>query len=394
MNSVAVDGKKIEELLTRGVAEVIDREHLREALASGKKLRVKLGIDPTSPHIHIGRAVALRKLRAFQELGHTVIFIVGDATGVIGDTSDKDAERPMLTREEIKKNIKTYSSQAFKILDKKKTEIYFNSKWLKKIDLDELGRLANLFSLHEFEARENIAKRMSAGKRVSLREILYPLMQGYDSVAVKADVEIGGTDQKFNLLSGREIQRAYKQESQDILMTELLEGTDGRKMSSSWGNVINITDVPNDMFGKTMSIPDELIERYFVLATDTPFKEVPGMIARGPRDAKLALAEEIVRLYHGSDAARAAAEHFAIVFTNKAVPENVPEVRLGESALPLVDIVARAGFTKSKGEARRLIVQGAVKVAGIKREDPTEVVAVGEGILLQVGPRKFAKVVR
>lgn len=225
--------EKIQNLLQKGVVEIIHKDHLLKALKSGKKLRVKLGIDPTSPNIHIGRAVVLWKLRAFQELGHQVVFIVGDFTGQIGDTSDKDAERPMLSEAEIKKNLKTYFEQAYKILDKKKTEVHYNSTWLKGLGFAEIGRLANMFGLHEFSSRENIAKRMNAGKRVSLRELLYPLMQGYDSVAVKADVELGGTDQRFNVLAGRAIQEGYGMKPQDILITQLIEGTDGRKMSSS-----------------------------------------------------------------------------------------------------------------------------------------------------------------
>src|SRR3989344_1702721 len=246
----------IKTLLERGVEEVIEKKHLETALRSGKKLRVKLGIDPTSPNIHIGRAVLLWKLRAFQDAGHTAIYIVGDFTGLVGDTSDKDSERPMLSQEEIKANMRTYFGQAYKILDKKKTEVYYNSKWLKKLGFVEVAKMASLFGLHEFEAREVIARRMKAGKRVSFHELMYPLMQGYDSVMVRADVELGGTDQRFNLLTGRRIQELYGQKSQDIVMMDILEGTDGRKMSSSWGNVINIMDPPDEMFGKVMSIHD------------------------------------------------------------------------------------------------------------------------------------------
>jgi len=226
--------QQIEELLTRGVAEVIDKEHLRKRLLSGEKLRIKLGIDPTSPNIHIGRAVLLLKLRDFQNLGHKIIFIVGDFTGQIGDTSDKDSERPMLLQEQVVSNMQNYLEQAFKILDREKTETHYNSEWLSKIDLLELGKMASVFSLHEFASREVIARRLSTGKRVSFHEMLYPLFQGYDSIAVKADVEIGGTDQRFNLLAGRTLQPKYDQEPQDVLMTNLILGTDGRKMSSSW----------------------------------------------------------------------------------------------------------------------------------------------------------------
>jgi len=394
MAKIDTDARKIDELLTRGVIEVIDKEHLHKALSSGKQLRIKLGIDPTSPNIHIGRAVLLRKLRAFQDLGHKVVFIVGDFTGVIGDTSDKDAERPMLPESEIKKNVKTYLAQAFKILDKKKTEAHYNSKWLKKLGFKEVGQLADHFGLHEMEARENIAKRMKEGKRISFRELLYPLMQGYDSVAVKADVEIGGTDQKFNLLAGRTIQRANGQEPQDILMTEILEGTDGRKMSSSWGNVINLTDEPNDMFGKVMRIEDKLIERYFVLATNVSRETIPSIVAKGPRDAKLELATEIVKLYHGEKGGVSAREEFIRTFSKKEAPSEIPLMRLNVSQIDLVDLIVSVKFASSKSEARRLIEQGGVRVdREVKMNNyPVDVYADRE-TLLQVGPRKFMRVV-
>src|SRR3989338_3270742 len=310
----------IKTILERGVVEVIEKEHLEKALGSGKKLRVKLGIDPTSPNIHIGRAVVLLKLRQFQRMGHKVVFIVGDFTGLIGDTSDKDSERPMMSEAEIKKNMKTYFEQAFKILDKKQTETHYNSKWLKKLGFKEIGEMADLFGLHEITSRENVARRMSADKRVSTREVLYPIMQGYDSVAVKADVELGGTDQKFNLLAGRKIQKYHGQPQQDILMTELLEGTDGRKMSSSWGNTINITEPADEMFGKVMSISDELIIRYFTLCTEVPVDEIAGMALElksksvNPRNLKAKLAFEITKLYHEEKAARAAHEAFETKF--------------------------------------------------------------------------------
>ena len=282
--------KDVAELLSRGVSEVIDREHLEQRLRSGEKLRVKLGIDPTSPNIHIGRAVLLWKLRAFQDLGHTAVFIVGDATGIVGDASDKETERPMLTHEQVKANMEGYFDQAFKILDRQKTETHYNSEWLSKLGFEELARMANLFGLHEFSSREVIARRMKAGQRVSFHELLYPLMQGYDSVAVKADLELGGTDQRFNLLTGRRIQPMYKQEPQDILMTDLLEGVDGRKMSSSWGNVINIVDEPSDMYGKVMSVKDELMKKYFALCTRVPLTEVEEVLKGHPKKAKIPLA--------------------------------------------------------------------------------------------------------
>ena len=261
------NSEKIKELMERGVEEVIDRNNLETALKSGKKLRVKLGIDPTSPNIHLGRTIPLLKLKDFQDLGHKVVLIIGDFTGVIGDTSDKESERPMLTEKEIKQNLKNYIQQAQKVIDIKKCEVCYNSQWLGKLNYHEIGRQADVFSLAEFIARENIKKRLESGKRISLREVLYPLMQGYDSVAVKADVELGGTDQRFNLLAGRELQRYYGQSPQNIITNPLIEGLDGRKMSSSWGNTINLLDSANEMFGKIMSLKDELIVNYFILAT-------------------------------------------------------------------------------------------------------------------------------
>ena len=387
----------IEELLTRGVEEVIDKRHLTQALKSKKKLRVKLGIDPTSPNIHIGRAGALWKLRAFQELGHTVIFIVGDFTGLIGDTSDKESERPMLTEAQVKQNIKTYFEQASKILNPKKSEMHYNSTWLKKLGFLEIGRMADLFGLHEMEARENISRRLKAGKRVSLRELLYPIMQGYDSVAVKADVEIGGTDQRFNLLAGRIIQPLYGQQPQDILTRTLMEGTDGRKMSSSWGNVINIVDESDDMFGKVMSIPDELICKYFTLATNTPVSEIDAVIAgyKNPRDQKLQLASAITALYHGGKAADQAKENFVSQFSKGELPKAIPMRKIAPSSYQLSALIVAAGLAGSRSEARRLVSQGGVKLNQQTVTDDNKLwqIVGNDNILLQVGKRKFVKLI-
>ncbi len=384
--------EKIDELLTRGVNEVIDKDHLQEALNSGKKLRVKLGIDPTSPDIHIGRAVVLWKLRAFQDLGHEVIFIVGDFTGLVGDTSDKESERPMLSEEEIKSNLKTYFKQAFKILDKDKTETHYNSKWLKKLGFLEIAKLGNLFGLHEFESREVIARRMKAGKRVSFTELTYPLMQGYDSVAVRADVELGGTDQRFNLLAGRTIQPLYDQAPQDILMTNLLEGTDGRKMSSSWGNVINITDEPNDMFGKVMSLSDDLIMKYFELATQVPMQEVKKLeeelkAVTNPRTIKVRLGKEIVTLYHGEKKAARAAKEFDKIFSKKEKPSEIEEARV--SSQDIVEVLVETKLASSKSEAKRLLEQNGVKVDDTVATESTQ---IASGNIIQVGKRKFIKI--
>ena len=353
-------GKDVEELLSRGVAEVIDKKNLEEKLKSGKTLRVKLGIDPTSSNIHIGRAVQLLKLRDFQKLGHTAIFIVGDATGVVGDTSDKEAERPMLTHDQVKENMENYFDQAFKILDREKTETHYNSEWLSKLGFVELAKMANLFGLHEFESREVIAKRMKAGLRVSFQEMLYPLMQGYDSVAVRADLEIGGTDQRFNLLAGRDIQKLYGQEPQDVVMAELLEGTDGRKMSSSWGNVINITDEPNDMFGKVMSVKDELISKYLELCTRVPMEDVKEIVAGHPKEAKMRLAYEITKIYHDKEAAKQAQQNFEETFSKGGVPKDIKTVKAGKD-IPLVDTLLEHGLVTSKTEFNRLNKDGAVE---------------------------------
>ena len=411
--SISTDKKAIQELLSRGVNEVIGREHLEQKLLSGKKLRIKLGIDPTSPNLHIGRSVPLLKLRDFQKLGHQVVFIVGDFTGVIGDTSDKESERKMLEDAEIARNMKTYIEQAAKILDIEKAETEYNSKWLKKLGFAEIGRQANYFSLAEFIARENISKRLKEGNRVSLRELLYPLMQGYDSVAVKADVELGGTDQRFNLLAGRELQGHYGQEPQDIIMNGLILGTDGRKMSSSWGNTINLTDEPNDMFGKVMSVPDALITPYFEHCTRVPMEQVqeyakqlsvavPPLIRGGgegfeeknstesvnPRDIKTKLASEITKMYWGQNKAKAAQDNFIAVFQKKDLPENMPVAKV--DGMTIVDALVAGKFTSSKGEARRLVDQGGVKIDGKVVESLVEIVS--KGSVIQKGKRYFLKV--
>lgn len=388
----------IDEILSRGVAEVIDREHLKKRLLEEKPLRIKLGIDPTSPNLHLGRSVPLLKLRDFQDLGCQIVFIVGDFTGVIGDTSDKESERPMLTREQVESNMKSYLEQAFKVLDKTKTETHYNSEWLSKLGLLELGNMASIFSLHEFASREVIAKRLQAGQRVSFHEMLYPLFQGYDSVAVKADVELGGTDQRFNLLAGRTMQPKYDQVPQDILMTNLILGTDGRKMSSSWGNTINLTDAPNDMFGKVMSIPDDLITEYFVHCTRVPMTEIAKMaeemvIGGNPRDVKVRLAKEIVRLYHGDVEADKTEQYFIDTFSKGHVPEEVREVSVNDGE-KLIDFIVQTGLAESKADARRKAEQGGVSIDGVKLSDDTTLTKENHnGKVLKVGKKDFVKMV-
>lgn len=384
----------IAEILTRSVDNIVDRAHLEARLKAGEKLRVKLGIDPTSPNLHIGRAIPLLKLKKFQDLGHQVIFLIGDFTAVIGDTSDKDAERPMLAREVVMENMQAYLRQAEKILNINLVEVVYNSHWLGGLLYNEIGEQADVFSLNDFIARSNIKARLDKGTRVSLREVLYPIMQGYDSVAVRADVELGGADQWFNLLAGRKLQKHYDQEPQDILTTVLIEGLDGRKMSSSWGNTINLLDEPKDMFGKVMSLRDDLIGKYFEHCTTLPMEEVKKyqeQLAQGeinPRDLKEILALEITKLYHGEDGAKEGQQYFQTVFRDKALPEEIPEVKV--TSANIVDVLLETGLVESKSEARRVIEQG-----GVRMND--EVVKVMDlevtpGAIIQKGKRQVVKV--
>lgn len=389
--------EKIEEILTRGVAEVIHTDTLRAKLLAGEPLRIKFGTDPTSPNIHLGRATAIWKLRDLQDLGHKIVFIIGDFTGVIGDTSDKESERPMLTREVVEKNLTTYFEQVGKILDMSKVETHRNTEWLEGLTYREIIEHAEVFSLSDFIARENIKLRIDKGARVSLRELLYPLMQGYDSVAVEADIEIGATDQKFNMLAGRKLQEHFKKEPQGILMLNIIEGLDGRKMSSSWGNTINLTDTASDMFGKVMSLRDELIVKYFVHATRVTMEkveEVNTALVRGdnPRDLKLDLAEEIVSMYHGRDEALRAREMFLATFQKKEIPEDIEEIK-GEGKLG--ELLKTSGIVSSMNDFRRLVGEGAVKRladGGVEEKimDDSEPATPG---VYKIGKRRFVKII-
>lgn len=390
---VNTDRDAVKEVLTRGVEEVIVEKDLEQKLLSGKQLRVKLGIDPTSPNLHIGRAVALLKLRDFQELGHQVVFIVGDFTGRIGDTSDKESERPMLDEETIEANKKEYFAQVGKLIDLDTAEFRHNSEWLGKLTYQEIGEQADQFSVADFISRENIKKRLDAGKRVSLREVLYPLMQGYDSVAVEADVEVGGTDQKFNLLAGRTLQEHFGQTPQNIITNPLIDGLDGRKMSSSWGNTINLTTPPNDMYGKVMSMHDDAITKYFTLCTRVPLSEIAEIerelsSGQNPRDAKMRLAREVVALYHGTDAAHAAESSFIEMFQKGVVPEDVVEVAGGND---VAAALIAAGVVESKSELARLLKAGAVSDA--KTGEKYDTVNGVQGVTLKVGKRRFVRIV-
>src|SRR3989338_8690170 len=396
-SKIITDSVKITEALERGVHEVIDKENLRKKLQSGRQLRVKLGIDPTSPNLHLGRSIPLLKLRDFQNLGHKVVFIIGDFTGVIGDTSDKESERPMLDAKTIKQNMKTYVKQAGKILDMRKCEVHYNSKWLKKLGFAEIGTMAENFGLHEFEARENIKTRLDAGKRVSLRELMYPIMQGYDSVAVRADVELGGTDQRFNLLAGRDIQKYYNQTPQDIMTNPLIEGLDGRKMSSSWGNTINLMDSADEMFGKTMSLKDEFIIKYFMFVTRVPMEKISQIKQmQNPRDQKVMLAKEIVTMYHGSKEADRAEDHFNKVFRDKEAPEDMPVFETANATYPILDLLFDSKLAESKNDARRVVEGGGmtieIKNEKFKIQNWREEIKIEDDMVVQFGKRKFVKI--
>lgn len=384
----------IRDVLVRGTSQVIDRSSLEKILLGGKKLRVKLGIDPTAPDLHLGNAVVLRKLKQFQDLGHKVVLIIGDFTSQIGDPSGKSKTRHPLSESEVKKNQKTYLAQARKIIDMKKAEVYHNSTWYQKGGLKTLLRLAASASIQQVMKREDFRQRLASGGDVTILETLYPLLQGYDSVAVKADVEIGGHDQLLNLLMGRRVQRHFGMPEQQVLTTTLLIGTDGiQKMSKSVGNYIALTDAPNDMFGKLMSMPDRLMHAYFELCTDMPALESERLIRAGnPRDAKLRLAREIVGLYHGKKAAAKAEEHFKKVFSRKEVSDDIPELRLPGGHIAAADIPVTAGIAKSKSEAWRLVEQGGVKVNDKAATDPRATVFLKTGDVVKIGKRNFFRV--
>jgi tyrosyl-tRNA synthetase len=395
--NISTDSEKINTLLTRGVAEIIEIHSLREKLESGKQLRIKLGIDPTSPDIHLGRSLPILKLRDFQDLGHQIVLIVGDFTGVVGDTSDKDAERPMLTKEIISENMKNYRDQVGKILDMDKVEFHYNSEWLENLTYREIGEHANIFSVNGFIQRDNIRRRLEAGKRVSLREVLYPIMQGYDSVAIKADVEIGGMDQKFNLLAGRHLQKHFDQDPQNIIMGPLVNGLDGRKMSSSWGNTINLLDIPSDMYGKVMSMHDASIIEYFTLMTRVSINEIEAhaeSISGGvnPKDIKMILARTLVSQYHNDEDALAAEDSWKKAFEQGGIPENAKTVQV-KLNIPIVDILIREGIVASKTEFKRLVADGAIKFHGSLEEkkivDPTSLTS--EDGALRIGKKRFLK---
>ena len=395
-----MDIKEQLEITKRGCSELIIESEFVEKLKKGRPLRVKAGFDPTAPDLHLGHTVLINKLRQLQDLGHHIIFLIGDFTGLIGDPTGKNATRPPLTREQIAENAKTYQAQVFKILDPAKTEVAFNSTWMDKLTSVDMIRLAAKYNVARMLERDDFGKRYKGGQPIAIHEFLYPLVQGYDSVALKSDLELGGTDQKFNLLVGRELQKDYGQPSQCILTMPLLEGLDGvNKMSKSLGNYIGITESPEQIFGKLMSISDELMWRYLELLSFeslTTLRKWKEEVTEGrnPRDIKVTFAQEIVTRFHDRAAAERALADFESRFKQGEVPEDIPEVTLstGGEAMLISQILKQAGLTASTSEAMRMIEQGGVKVDGEKVSDKALKLRAGGPFVIQVGKRKFARV--
>lgn len=387
------------ELIKRGADELLIEAELVEKLKTGRPLRVKAGFDPTAPDLHLGHTVLINKLRHFQELGHQVLFLIGDFTGMIGDPSGKNTTRPPLTRKQVLENARTYQEQVFKILDPARTEVCFNSTWMEALGSSGMIRLAAQHTVARMLERDDFSKRYAAQQPIAIHEFLYPLCQGYDSVAMKADIELGGTDQRFNLLVGRELQKHYGQAPQCVLTMPLLEGLDGiNKMSKSLGNYIGIYEPPNEIFGKVMSVSDELMWRYYELLSFKPASEILALRqsvseGRNPRDVKVLLAQELVARFHGASAAVAALDDFQTRFQRNAIPEDIPEISLaGEGGVSVVAVLKQAGLTSSTSEAIRMIDQGGVRLDGDKLMDRGLVLNAGTVVVLQVGKRKFARV--
>ena len=381
--------------IRRGAVELIVEEELAEKLASRRKLRVKLGLDPTAPDLHLGHTVVINKLRDFQQLGHQVQFLIGDFTGMIGDPTGKNQTRPPLTREEIERNAKTYQEQVFKILDPGKTEVLYNSQWSDKLGAEGIIRLAAKYTVSQLLERDDFSKRFATEKPIALHELLYPLMQGYDSVAMKADVELGGTDQKFNLLVGRELQKQYGQEPQCILTMPLLEGLDGKeKMSKSLGNYVGIAEPPQEIFGKLMSISDDLMWRYVELLSFEPPATIAQWKKDHPREVKARFAKEIVARFHSREAATRAEEDFESRFREGEMPSEMPELRLSApvGGIAIVQLLKLANLTPSTSEAQRMIEQGGVKLDGERVSDKALKIPAGRTVIAQVGKRKFARI--
>ena len=383
------DTKKINEILTRGVDKIIEKGHLERQLLSGKQLTIYFGIDPTSPVLHLGHSIILRKLAKFQELGHRVILLIGDFTARIGDPTDKQATRQPLSQAQVKANMRDYKKQAGKILDFTKVELKYNSVWLGKLNFEQILEIASHLSVPKLLTRDMFEKRLRKGKTISLHEFLYPLMQGYDSVAMDVDLEIAGADQLFNMLVGRDLQKTYNNKDKDVLTTKLLIGTDGQKMSKSLGNTIALTETPKEIFGKIMSIKDELISNYIELCTDLSIKE--QAIKADPRTAKVLLAKEIIKMYHSEKQALEAEKEFNKIFRDKEMPENMPEWQAGKGEYGILDLLFESGLTASKAEAKRMILGRAVEINGQVKTDWQEKIKIENDTVIQVGKRKWLR---
>ena len=386
--------------LLRGSDEIIPQSELLEKLNKGRPLEVKTGFDPTAPDLHLGHTVLINKMRQFQQLGHNVSFLIGDFTAMIGDPTGKSVTRPALSEEEIKANAQTYQDQVFKILDPDKTRVRFNSEWMSAMSSADMIRLSAQYTVARMLERDDFSKRYAANQPIAVHEFLYPLVQGYDSVAMNTDIELGGTDQKFNLLVGRDMQKAYGKPQQAILTEPLLEGLDGvQKMSKSSGNYIAITDSPNEMFGKLMSISDDLMWRYFELLSFRPMSDIEGFNAQiqegaNPRDIKFLLCEEIISRFHDSTAAELAKQDFIQRFQKNAIPDEMPEVSIPLSdGLAIGNLIKEAQLCSSTSEAMRMVKQGAVKIDGQRIDDPRQIISEQASFVLQVGKRKFARII-
>lgn len=385
-------------IISKGVDEIIGLDELKEKLAKNKPLTVKLGLDPSAPDIHLGHTVVLRKLRQLQDLGHNIVIIIGDFTGKIGDPTGKSKARKALTTEQVLENAKTYEEQIFKVLDKKKTKVNFNSEWLSKMNFEDVIRLGAKMTVARMLERDDFKKRYENQMPISIHEFFYPLMQGFDSVEIKADIELGGTDQRFNLLMGRMLQKEFGQEPQCTIMMPLLEGLDGiNKMSKSLGNYIGIDEDAKVMFEKIMTIPDELIVKYFELVTDIhpdEVEKIKELLRDGtnPRDIKMQLGREIVELYHGKDAVKDAEDRFKLVFQRKEIPDDIKCVEVSKENLDLAEIITNNLLVKSKNEFRRLVVQGGVKVNGEKLGNIEDLI-LSEEMIIQIGKKKFIKII-
>lgn len=396
---IDVTSKKIKEVLTKGVENILPSRERLKRIMEKRKIRLYLGIDPTAPELHLGHAIPLRKLKEFQELGHEVMLLFGTFTAQIGDPSERDIKRKLLTLTQIKKNMATYKKQASKILDFLKVKIKYNADWLAKLTFKDLVRLTSYFTVSQLSERDMFQRRLKKKKEVWVNEFLYPLMQGYDSVVMNVDLEIGSTDQLFNMLVGRKLQRIYNKKEKFILTTPMLVGLDGRKMSKSYGNTVNIMDSPNEIYGKLMSLKDDLIVQYFKLCTEVSgekIKEIEENLKLkkiNPRDAKARLAREVVSIYHNRKTAQMAEREFNRVFKEKKIPSKIPEIKFKEKKLNILDLLIKTKLARSRSAAKRLILQKGVKINKAVVKDWSKIIKIKKGIIIQVGKRKFVKLI-